>query len=384
MKVIKEKIDLDHYYADVSEIIIDSNDENLVFIDTNILIWLYRLNYDSFNEFSKFLTNLSAHDTLVIPVWVIHEYNNLLKSNSELIFFPYKKQLKALELELGKLLETARLLVDNDFSIRQGFTNKRGFIEQIKKESESLSKIIKQLNDKNNFKNEERREFIEELISQNSSSTKINDLIKDTDNYDFRYSHLIPPGFEDNLKEINKYGDILIWKDILINAKNSTNGIKHLFLSFDTKKDWVYTPQKVIKNSNIIINNIEPRFQFILPSLEQEFLEQTSSQIIFANIRQLIDVLYSPDYNSMDFADYKNLAKTENIELNNNETNRIIEWFMVNEENLNHLTNTICNWKRSPDEVDLDELKKWAKININLKIDFDKVNWNDVFVQLFI
>ena len=59
------------------------NDSSLVFIDTNVLIWLYRLNEDSFIEFRRLLNDLIDKYRLVIPNWVVHEYNNLLILNSE-------------------------------------------------------------------------------------------------------------------------------------------------------------------------------------------------------------------------------------------------------------------------------------------------------------
>lgn len=383
MKVLKETINIDKYYHELAEIIIHPDQNNLVFIDTNILIWLYRLNNESFNEFSKFLNELSSQESLVIPTWVVHEYNNLLITNSEIVFFPFKKRLKTLDSDINHLTEIARLLADNEFSKKHGFSNKREFIKEIQSETESLKKKIRILNDKNNFKNEKRREYIEELITKNCSNTKIKNLLNKTKNFDFRFSHQIPPGFEDNTKISNKYGDLLIWKDIILNCKKKKSE-KNLFISLDLKRDWVYYPQKIIKNGNFINNNIEPKFHYIAPWLEQEFFDETNENIIFSDVKLLVDILYSPDYNMMDFENFKNLAKTADIELNNNETNQVIEWLIVNNEKLQYLRNTICNWQVSPGEVDIEELKKWAVSNINLNIDFQKADWNNIFVQLFI
>lgn len=383
MKVLKEIIDVDLYNRDLTEIIIYPNKNDLIFIDTNILIWMFRLNNESFIEFSRLLSDLSNKGNLIIPNWVIHEYNNLLNSNSEIIFSPFKKRLKAIESDIIYLEEVGRLLADNDFSKKHGFINKKKFVEEIKHETNSIIKKIRLLSDKNNFKNETRREFIEDLIKKNSSQIKIEELLNEVDKFDFRFTHKIPPGFEDILKPNNKYGDILIWKDIVLNCiKKMPNA--SLFLSLDVKKDWVYNPKKIKVNREIKNNTQEPRFNYILPWLEQEFFDATGKRILFSNIKQLADVLYSPDYNSMEFERFKSIAKTINIELNQNETHKVIEWLIVNDDKLNLLSNTICKWDRSPGEVDIDELKNWGITNIPLKIDFAKINWNDVFVQLFI
>ena len=381
MKVLKKIIDVDEYNIQLADIIIHPNENKLVFIDTNILIWMFRLNNQSFLELSKLLDNLAFHDCLVIPIWAIHEYNNLLNSNAEIIFSPFKKQLKSLETEINKLEELGRLLVDDFFSKKHGYKNKKEFIEEIKQENKSLIKKITLLSDKNNFNNDERRTYIEDLITKNSSRINTTDLLSETSKFDFRFEHKIPPGFEDELKPNNKYGDLLIWKDIMLNSIKKSSK-KCLFISLDIKKDWVYSPQKLILNKEI--KNNTGKFTYITPWLEQEFHDITGSEILFSNIKQLIDILYSPDLNPMDFGDFKGLAKTTNIELVNNETNKIIDWLIINEEHLSLLTNTICKWNHSPDEVNIDKLKNWIVENITIKIDFQKVNWDNIFLQLFI
>lgn len=383
MNVLKEIIDVDKYHSELSDIIINDNEGSLVFIDTNILIWIYRLNSESFKEITFLFNDLSAKSKLIIPIWVVHEYNNLLNNNSELVFFPFKKRLKSLEVDIMHLEEIGRLLADNEFCKKLGFINKREFIKEIKNESDSLIKKIHLLNEKNNFKTEKRREYIEKLIENTNSKIRIDQIISESTNFDFRFKHQIPPGFEDEAKSNNKYGDIIIWKDILLNCIQKSIK-KCLFLSLDLKKDWVFSPQKLILNKKLINNNVEPKFHFIHPWLDQEFSDATGGTIIFSDIKLLTDVLYSPDYNMMEFEKFKSLAKTVNIELKNNETNQIIEWLIVHGEKLELLKSTVCKWENDPGEVDMDELRQWGIKNITLDIDFRKVDWTNIFLQLFL
>lgn len=60
MNVLKEIIDVDKYHSELSDIIINDNEGSLVFIDTNILIWIYRLNSESFKEITFLFNDLSA------------------------------------------------------------------------------------------------------------------------------------------------------------------------------------------------------------------------------------------------------------------------------------------------------------------------------------
>ena len=54
----------------------------------------------------------------------------------------------------------------------------------------------------------------------------------------FRYSEMIPPGYEDAEKKIGmqKYGDLFAWKQILEYAKETNKSV--LLIINDTKKDW--------------------------------------------------------------------------------------------------------------------------------------------------
>lgn len=54
-----------------------------------------------------------------------------------------------------------------------------------------------------------------------------------------RYSKKIPPGYKDNKKdggEFDKFGDLIIWKDIMSKAKAENRPI--IFISDDVKEDW--------------------------------------------------------------------------------------------------------------------------------------------------
>lgn len=58
MKVIPEIVDHDKRQSIVSRILLTGDGNDLVFLDTNILIWIYRLNTESFKELKIFLGNL--------------------------------------------------------------------------------------------------------------------------------------------------------------------------------------------------------------------------------------------------------------------------------------------------------------------------------------
>jgi hypothetical protein len=61
----------------------------------------------------------------------------------------------------------------------------------------------------------------------------------------------MPPGFEDNRKEENASGDVIIWEEMLIDVFSSageakTDPIDSVFVSLDEKKDWVSSAPQII------------------------------------------------------------------------------------------------------------------------------------------
>ena len=53
-----------------------------------------------------------------------------------------------------------------------------------------------------------------------------------------RYSKKIPPGYMDSKKEENKFGDLIIWKEIIEFSKNKEVSV--VFISDDSKEDWIW------------------------------------------------------------------------------------------------------------------------------------------------
>lgn len=74
-----------------------------------------------------------------------------------------------------------------------------------------------------------------------------------------RYAHRIPPGYGDSKKANNKFGDLLIWKEIIAYAKSKKLDI--IFVTHDQKDDWW---------NDISGKTIGPRVE-----LRKEFYEET-------------------------------------------------------------------------------------------------------------
>ena len=76
-------------------------------------------------------------------------------------------------------------------------------------------------------------------------STNLGPIINKLDRTsEFRGSHLVPPAFQDRRKEENKYGDLVIWEEIIKHLRASREdppiaGRDVVLISRDQKTDWV-------------------------------------------------------------------------------------------------------------------------------------------------
>ena len=52
-----------------------------------------------------------------------------------------------------------------------------------------------------------------------------------------RYAHDVPPGYEDRRKDLNKYGDLLFWQDVVADAR-LRKAARVIVLTRDRKEDW--------------------------------------------------------------------------------------------------------------------------------------------------
>ena len=67
------------------------------------------------------------------------------------------------------------------------------------------------------------------------------------------------------------------------------------------KKDWVYNPQKVLGNGKVTNAGQDNNYNMTLPWLEHEFAQHAmGGRFMVINLKQLMDVLYSPDLNPIE------------------------------------------------------------------------------------
>ncbi len=198
--------------------------EKAIFVfDTNVLLNLYRYSNNTRDQLFNAINNLK--ERIWIPYQVAFEfcknrYNVIEESNNRV-----NKLKKSVEL-LVEGWKRDRLLENNDPDLE---SLENYLYEWIDKKKDSylvfdytddsvLNKVLDMFDGKTG-ENYSKEEIVK--IEQEGKE---------------RYSNKIPPGYMDNDKKDNKYGDLIVWKEIIDYAKEKKVDI--IFVVHDQKDDW--------------------------------------------------------------------------------------------------------------------------------------------------
>lgn len=206
--------------------------KNCLFVfDSNTLLNMYRYSRVTVDEYFDVLNELKKKKKLWIPYQVGYEfYENRITVISE-----YEKSYD----EILSIIEKAKSNIEVKYKDHP-FLNLYEIKEEMSKGLSGVERKIKKAK-KDHPKWLEKDEVLEKLnqlfegnIGNNYDEQKLNEIKKEGKE---RYEKKIPPGFKDDKKpEDKKYGDLILWYQIIDKAKESKKPI--VLISGDVKEDW--------------------------------------------------------------------------------------------------------------------------------------------------
>ncbi|MDH6251038.1 hypothetical protein M2347_000765 [Chryseobacterium sp. H1D6B] len=289
MKFPLAKIDKTEYLEKVSTLIED--EECQIFIDTNILGLFFRIYSSARKEFFDWIIPLIEKKRVNTPLWAVNEYSNRFIRNQIDDYFSPLKKVNTTKKEFKEISSFLKMNIDTNSLKGTKYATVEDYLTDLKDIEDKLNKIAvtaksKDETYKNNIHSEIQNIFEKTIIQ--SDLTSILNII--SANGQVRYDHKLPPGFEDDKKELNLFGDLIIWLEILEFCKIS-NTKKAILITNDNKKDWVYAPSKINENSKLLPNN-HPQFKIVDPRLIYEFKQNTNSEefhiINFESLTQIL------------------------------------------------------------------------------------------------
>lgn len=234
------ELNIPQYLSDIKQLLEDP--ECHIFIDTNILSQLFKLNGAARQEFYDWV-NICGN-RFHIPNWVVMEYSKHVYGGR---LKEYVSELTEAQNLVGKLETLKKFFcgyVDENELVGTAYQdNKAGLLNDMKDINEKFKKLSKAVVNKNS-------EHIKKV--ENEIENRLKDKIVDTDiykiignlylEYQLRLDGKVPPGFEDKDKKTNPIGDLIIWNEILQYCKDK-NVTKVIFITRDGKPDYYYLPE---------------------------------------------------------------------------------------------------------------------------------------------
>lgn len=204
------------------------NNSYFVF-DANILLNIYRYSKQTRSLFIKILKEFEDR------IWLSHQ-----------AAYEFHER----RLGVIKLQRDAYEKIDNSFQkIKKEMENNfsRHPYIKIEKITSKIEKVRKNINKELNKTKEEHPDWMERdslldsitalfdgKVGKDYQPDRYNEIIKEGEK---RYKEKIPPGFKDDKKEgAKKYGDLILWFQIIDKAKSDSEPI--IFITDDSKKDW--------------------------------------------------------------------------------------------------------------------------------------------------
>lgn len=248
----------------ISDMKIEDLIENAsIVFDTSALGKLYHLT-DANKQ--SMLNILREHfkDSIWIPFWVWKEYQrNRKKFIAQPIYECYKKP-QFLDSKnhtyLHLLNEHVDSLKSND-NFHPYFD--ATYIKEMNGLHQKLQEVVTAIRCKTEEAYAQKHNEIKDLTNSNDdvldtlsefkvapalSYDKILDIVRDGD---VRYRHSIPPGYLDSDKtSLDKFGDLIIWKEIIEHSKNDKCDI--VFICNDLKQDWYIDSNLCIPRDELI------------------------------------------------------------------------------------------------------------------------------------
>lgn len=281
-------LDTDKYHIEIDALLADK-DCALIF-DTNLFSQLFKIFPTARKEFYSWIDDRIVEKRVAIPNWAVNEYTRRYITNRLADYVGEHAKLKNVGDDLQRMESFLKMYVDDDMLKGTSYSSKAAYFTDWDNIISCLKKVtsaIRPVTDYISELNDEIRDRFGKVVMESNIHSISSSIFYEAE---ARRENQVPPGFEDGKKDNNKYGDLVIWKEILLHCEK--RGIKKaILITNDGKKDWVYKPQKRTFHTKIINNE---DYQLADPRLVDEFYSATSSEEFWIiNFSTVVQSLWS-------------------------------------------------------------------------------------------
>lgn len=264
-------------------------DNCLFVLDANVLTNLYRYTPKTSDELLEILEKVS--DRLWVPYQAALEYQrrrlNVIAGQEEAydkIIGVLNKAQNKLQGELGEFnrhpyISTSDLLKQTD-----------GIFSTITKNIESSKKKHPDLLENDTLRSKITR-ILKDKVGPSYKDKRLDEIAKEGES---RFEKKVPPGFMDETKNDNKYGDLILWFQTIDKAKEVKKPV--ILITDDAKEDWwwKFKGRTLGPRSELVEEiKLEAGVQFYMYSSDQfmeharEYLKQTVDQSAIDEVKEI-------------------------------------------------------------------------------------------------
>lgn len=293
----------------------------IIVLDTNVLLDLYRYSDETVSVLLENINGLK--ERIFIPYQVSLEYHRNLNEVISTQIENYRKTILTLE-EFKKQLDAKR---SHPFLAKELHEEINGFCIKFDDALNCKKLEIEKLITDNPIK-EKLAEILDSNVGNSFSSSELEKIYQEGA---LRFQDKIPPGYKDekNKKGNDKYGDLVIWKEILKLTKEKNANI--ILVSGDVKEDWFLIhfgktvgprPELVheFKENNESLFYIYPTNQFL--EFSNQYLSTSIDKEILDEVGKVMETFNSKPKDDSEVTDnneFKN--STGSVLISTGETN---------------------------------------------------------------
>lgn len=294
--------------------------EGIISIDTSALLFLQECN----TELAKYImdTLLFAEERIwIAPQVAKHEMIEnfgYAGSNEYGTIGRLNKFNKTLESSIKKVENVLKSISDN---LREEGHELLAEVITSAKSNELFYSILSEFDTKTKETTDESRKFIQSglvKIFQQEMCMKTSDIFNDEEISKIknegirRYKYKIPPGYCDNVKNENEFGDLIVWKELLEKSKIANRPL--IFITRDKKEDWFRIEEGRIVGIRSELFHEAKEYGVEIHVIYFNDFVSLSANLVSKDINNLISILESDDELLLQIEEYINDNMYEEIQ----------------------------------------------------------------------
>lgn len=212
-----------------------------VYIDTSLLMWLLKISATARREFLDWCTDAKRRERIFVTTWCAQELYRHFRDQS--VLRQIKDRVDLQKKALDDVVRFADQAYDDSLCTNTDFANKAAAVEGLRNSVGTVNKNLEQFLQRSMRPAYSAAEAeIREFVNSHTVWTDATNIVAEVKpEFAHRIEGKIPPGYDDQGKGENSFGDFIFWREVLAHAGSSPVVI----LTNDGKTDWIHSVTEI-------------------------------------------------------------------------------------------------------------------------------------------